>query len=149
VSLLRTFQANVRDPLAELLFYLPGMGHMPFDHVQPDGYPDTVEAWGSSLLPRWDFAAVMLKPAAGVSHAIDGVIMPTYPAIKLKIGFQSEADRPGLASRLNSRLFGSMLPPGEEAILQEYIDNYAGSFDIHALFDCMTLAASLPGFQWY
>src|SRR6185436_2472758 len=55
-SLLRAFDADVSDPLGSLLFYLPGMGHMPFDHAQPDGYPDTVFHWGASLLPRWAFS---------------------------------------------------------------------------------------------
>ena len=50
---------------------------------------------------------------------------------------------------MNERLFGSQLPPHEEDQLQGYIDGYAGTFDIQAMFDCLVLAASLPGLQWY
>jgi hypothetical protein len=149
VSLLRAYGANVRDPLASLVFFLPGMGHMPFDHVQPDGYPDTVEAWGSSLLPRWAFAAALLKPDAFYSHALPGVIMPSFIRLKDMLAFHGEADRVGLAGRINDRFYGSSLPPAELEILQDFIDAYAAPFDIHALCDSLTLAASLPGFQWY
>jgi uncharacterized protein (DUF1800 family) len=149
VSLLRGMDADVRDPNESLLFYLPGMGHMPFDHVTPDGYPDTIEAWGSLLLPRWDFAAQLLRPAGGLSHAIAGVVLPNYPALRMKLGFAGESDRAGLAARMNERVFGGALPPYELDALQQYIDDYAGAFDIHAMFDCLTLGASLPGMQWY
>ena len=149
VSLLRAFDADVRKPNDSLLFYLPGMGHMPFDHVQPDGYPDTVDAWGASLLPRWNFAAELLRPGAGANHAIAGVVMPTYLVLKARLDFHGESDRAGLAERMNTRLYGSQLPPHEQETLQQYIDTYVGPFDIHAMFDCLTLAASLPGFQWY
>jgi uncharacterized protein (DUF1800 family) len=149
VSLLRAFEADVRHPNDSLLFYLPGMGHMPFDHVQPDGYPDTIETWGTSLLPRWSFASQLLRPGSGLSHAIAGVNMPSFPELKARLDFHGESDRPGLAERMNTRLFGAMLPPHEESTLQQYIDAYAGTFDILALFDCLSLAASLPGFQWY
>jgi uncharacterized protein (DUF1800 family) len=149
VSMLRMFGADVRDPIGSLIFYLPAMGHMPFDHVQPNGYPDTVEAWGTLLLPRWDFASQLLKPGAGVSHSIPGVVMPTWPVLKQRLGFSGESDRAGLAARMNVRLFGSQLPPYEEDVLQGYIDGYAGTFDISAMFDTLVLGSSLPGFQWY
>jgi len=149
VSLLRAFDANVKDPIGSLIFYLPAMGHMPFDHVQPNGYPDSVESWGTLLLPRWDFSSQLLTPAAGLAHAIPGVVLPNYPALKARLGFSGESDRPGLATRMNARLLGSMLPLHEEEALQGYIDGYAGTFDIQAMFDTLVLAASLPGFQWY
>jgi len=148
-SLLRAFEANVRNPNSSLLFYLPGMGHMPFDHVQPNGYPDTVAVWGALLLPRWSFASQLLRAGAGVSQAIAGVIMPSYPTLKARLGLQSSADKPGLAERINARLLGSQLPPQEVEALQAFIDAYPEPFDIHALFDTLTLSASLPGFQWY
>jgi hypothetical protein len=147
-SLLRAFDADVTNPLGSLLFYLPGMGHMPFDHAQPDGYPDTVHHWGTSLLPRWAFSAVFLKPGSGVSHSIPGVRLPGYPLLKAKLEYFSDADRPGLASRMNERIFGSTLTPHEIEVLQQYIDQYSGVFEINAMFDCLSLGASLPGFQW-
>jgi len=40
----------------ELLWRMAEMGHAPFDWIDPDGYPDTAEAWLSSVgvLGRWN-----------------------------------------------------------------------------------------------
>jgi hypothetical protein len=50
---------------------------------------------------------------------------------------------------MNERIFGHALSPFEEGALQSYIDDYPLQFEVHALFDSLALAASLPGFQWY
>jgi uncharacterized protein (DUF1800 family) len=146
VSLLRALGAEVSDPLYPL-FFLYGMGHVPFDHVQPDGYPDTIAAWGSSLLPRWGFASALLSSAAVFGEPFPGVSL-SYPALSAKLDFQGASDRPGLARRINARLLGSALLEPEEEALQEFIDGSA-SFGAPALYESIALAASLPGFQWY
>jgi hypothetical protein len=58
------------------------------------------------------------------------------------------AGRPGLAKRMDELVFGHMLTPQDVAVLQQYIDDYPGAFDKYALYDCLSLGASLPGFQW-
>ncbi len=145
VSLLRALDADVEDPLYPI-FYLYGMGHVPFDHVQPNGYPDTVEAWGSSLLPRWSFASVLLGPSAVLGTPIPGVQL-SYPSLANKLAFSGANDRPGLAERINQRLLGNTLTPNEVEALQEYM-NAQATFGAAALFEAIALGASLPGYQW-
>src|SRR5262249_20886730 len=82
-SLLRSLESEVSDALVPL-FFLYGMGHMPFGHAQPDGYPDTVEAWGSTLLPRWGFASALLSEAAVFGEPFPGVRL-SYPRIASRL----------------------------------------------------------------
>ena len=125
------------------------MGHVPFDHVTPDGYPDTIEAWGSSLLPRWSFASFLFASTAAVTgQPMPGVTIP-IGALKTKLEFQTAADRPGLAERIDQRLLGRSLTRGEVLALQGFIDSYPTTFGVVALFEAIALGASLPGSQWY
>lgn len=54
-SLLRVTNANY-DGNARMLRHLENVGHRPFNHPTPDGYPDTAEAWAGNLLGRWNLA---------------------------------------------------------------------------------------------
>jgi len=155
VALLRQFDAKLKMqappvPLtSELSTHLEDMGHLPFGRISPDGYPDTVQAWGSSLLPRWTFAADLLKRYLGGSP-IGGMFVISAAELKTRIGFALDPDdRAGLARRMNQRFFGGTLGPREEDELQRFIREYAGPFDDVAFFDALCLGATLPGFQWY
>ena len=146
VSLLRGIGADVQDPLAVVLL-MSDMGQMPFGYATPDGYPDTVEAWGSALLPRWDFANLLLTPSP-TGEPIPGVRLPVA-AVQAKLGFAGPTDAHGLAGRIDARVLGQRLAPQELAGLQAFIDQYPGTFGVEALFETIALAASLPGAQWY
>jgi hypothetical protein len=153
VSLFRAMEVRFRltspsTPLnTEVLSLLEEMGQVPFDHVQPDGYPDSVDQWGTTLLPRWRFAAILLHNYIGSS--ISGVFMIRPSDLRARLGFAHDpADRAGLARRMNERFFGGTHSPHETEILQGFIDAY-GSFDDTAMFDALALGACLPGFQWY
>jgi hypothetical protein len=150
VSILRALEAELVDPLYPLyLLYL--MGHPPLDKVQPDGYPDTLAAWGRSQLPRWSSASFL---AAG------GRVLPLlgdggFPGVRidrehLLARLELSGRRrnvAGLAQRMNARLFGNALAPHEEASLQEFLDGRV-LFDTE-LFEAIALGMSLPGYQWY
>ena len=73
----------------------------------------------------------------------------SYNDLKVKLGFGGPADRPGLAARMNERLFGERLAPAEVDALQQFIDAYPTAFGGPAFFETIALGASLPGFQWY
>ncbi|MSR62535.1 MAG: DUF1800 domain-containing protein [Planctomycetes bacterium] len=144
-ALFRAFDGEVRNPTNSLSF-LGMMGHVPFDHGQPNGYPDTVEAWGTALQPRWSFANVLLRPLFG---GYIGVAFLTQNELAQRLEYSGPNSRSGLAVRMNERLFGQALSPFEVEALQGYMDTYPLAFDLHGLFDTLALAASLPGFQWY
>ncbi|HEX6884217.1 MAG TPA: DUF1800 family protein, partial [Planctomycetota bacterium] len=145
VSLFRAMDAQHRASSNATLNHLVAMGHSPYDHVAPDGYPDGLEAWGGSLLPRWIFATTYLRH----DFIFAGVRSITPAALSARLGFAGPADVPGLARRMNERFFGQGLSPADEAILQAYMDAYPVPFDVTALYDCLALGAELPSYQWY
>jgi hypothetical protein len=52
------------------------MGHAPFEHPTPDGYPRDGEAYLATLLARWRFAiALAPKIDRDVHAAIDGHVV--------------------------------------------------------------------------
>ena len=65
-----------------------------------------------------------------------------------KLEIHGPEDRAGLARRMDERLLGQMLTADDVRILQQYIDDYPETFDVYALYDCLALAVSLPGYQW-
>ncbi len=140
-SLLRGLNAEVSD-FYYPLFYLYSMGHSPFDWSPPNGYPDTVNAWGNSLLPRWTF----------LSHLLEGYVY----GVQLPLGqilAELEVSGPqshlGLARRINRRILGDALSTEDEARVQQFIDSLAGPLSWNEVYEAIALAASMPGYQWY
>jgi uncharacterized protein (DUF1800 family) len=155
VSLLRLLDAKMKFTLpsvplsTEIVAHLEEMGHVPYQRVTPDGYPDTVDAWGSTLLPRWTFAADLLRTTLG-GPVMGGFFLIDSAELLARLGFATDPDdRAGLAQRMNERFFGGTLAPREVDELQDFIRAYPGAFTDKALFDALCLGASLPGFQWY
>src|SRR5207244_2244469 len=58
ISALRALNADTdgTGPLQHLAW----MGQLPYHWAMPNGYPDRVSAWSSSLLARWNFAASLV-----------------------------------------------------------------------------------------
>ena len=136
-SILRGLEADVVDPRF-LLAYLSLMGQSPYDWGPPNGYPDTVAAWGSSLLPRWQFLAFLMAGVIPGAHVRIGQVN------SLLGGF----DREGLPARLSQNVLGGLLSPREQRLLDELLA--AGEPLVWPeVFEAIGLAASGPGFQWY
>jgi len=144
VSLFRMLDGRLGRP-DDALSELSVMGQGPYDCAPPTGYSDDFEAWGGSLLPRWTFSARLLRN----SFHFPGLRLLSNADLMARLDFHTPTDRPGLAARMNERLFGVTLTPHELVVLQDYIDNYPRTYDLDALYDTLTLASSLPGFQWY
>ncbi len=66
ISLFRAFDIQLESPqsgkLAGLapLALLKSMGHLPFDHITPDGYTDYASLWIADMLLRWNAAIVIV-----------------------------------------------------------------------------------------
>lgn len=59
-SLLRAIGARIVSPTTAV-YALGGLGQVPFEWPDPDGYPDESAAWSGTLAPRWRFAANLLN----------------------------------------------------------------------------------------
>jgi len=138
-SLLRGLNLELNDPLV-VNYYLYFMGHSPFDWHPPNGYPDSVDVWGGSLLPRWTFiSALMEQLVPGVNGILNA---PSF------VGMVGPNGHVGLARRINERVLGRSLAPSQEQAIQEFIDSLA-PLSGQELFEVLSLAASAPGYQWY
>ena len=135
-SLLRGLEAEVYDPNA-LLYFLSIMGHLPFDWHAPNGYPDSVNAWGRSLLPRWSFASFLLL------NYIPGVQVSLGKILALLGGFGAK----GLAKRIDTRILGRALSPAERKRVQAFLDARAPLI-WPEVYEAIGLAASAPSYQW-
>jgi hypothetical protein len=140
-SLLRGLQVGVSD-FYYALFYLYTMGHSPFDWSPPNGYPDTVDFWGGSLLPRWTFTSDLM------SIVIPGLDINLSQVLGL-LEVTGPGDASGLAKRINRRILGETLSQAEVDVVQEYIDSQASPTAWPKVCESIALAASLPGNQWY
>ena len=113
------------------------MGHVPFLWGPPDGYPDALSSWASSLIPRWQVASWMF----------DGLLPASFDLLGL---LDAEGgDVPGeQAAAINQILAGGMLSGKEVTLLQDFFDDSSPPM-LDALRDTFGLAASLPSSQWY
>ena len=124
-----------------LLYWLYQMGHVPFNHPAPDGYPDLTEAWGRALLPRWRFASTLFD------YELYG-ILPDWDLLAGQVGTWRRRDA---ADQINMVLTGGVLPPRDLRRIREFIDQGTSMQwqTGELLREAFALAASSPGYQFY
>ncbi len=134
-SLLRASGAAVADPAA-ILTELKALGHSPFDWPAPNGYPDSVETWGTSIAGRFTFASRLF------SDQIPGCTVDTVALFAPLGGFAV----PDGTSRIETVL-GLELAADERAAVQTYLEG--NPFDEALLREALALAASMPSSQYH
>src|SRR5262249_27196242 len=60
VSLFRAFDVDIQELKPQVLGVLKTMGHLPFDHITPDGYSDVAANWEENMLLRWNVALLVV-----------------------------------------------------------------------------------------
>ena len=136
VSCLRSTGGTVSDPRGlrnELRF----MGQLPFAWAAPDGYPDTLEAWGSNLLSRWTFVSKLLE------SDVDGAEIPNAAVTALVASAPSN----GFAFALNLRITGGRMSRVDVRAVQDFIDGQP-ALNPTVAREAIALALSLPSTQW-
>jgi len=114
------------------------LGQPPHRWPTPDGYPDSVEAWGQALLPRWTFASDLNDRRIRWAYTDPIRAIGQVPG---GLGFGRQA------MAINQILSGGALPEQEMLMLQMFIDQQGAT--TQTLRDALAVAASLPGYQWY
>jgi uncharacterized protein (DUF1800 family) len=133
-SLLRACGATV-DPTNALIEELLRLGQAPFGWPLPDGYPDSLATWGTSLLPRWTTAA----------RLCDGKV----PGVSIDVtALLGSVPRGQLGAAISAVLTGGTLAAGDVAAVQAYVDAF-GVVDEAVLREALALAASSPSYQYY
>jgi uncharacterized protein (DUF1800 family) len=138
-STLRALSARVVSP-NNLQTPLSAAGHTPFDWQAPDGYPDTLEAWSSLLLARWNFGASLANDSYGNATTPTGIFLTPADTIGTVTTGALVADA------INAAAFNLTMPkPERDAILA-----YLGATPTTAkIKEAMGMAVAMPNFQWY
>jgi uncharacterized protein (DUF1800 family) len=133
-SALRVLPVTLNSP-AGLLDYLNSVGHHPFYHISPDGFPDTLAHWGDLVLGRWNFGAALIEAA------IQGVIVNRAQF------FAGLTRSDAMIDRIDTALFGGEMPPAEKNRVHDYLST--DPLDTNVQRESLGLALGSPGFQWY
>ena len=113
------------------------MGHLPFAWPAPNGFPDSIGAWGSNLLSRWSFATQLMD------GQVAGTSVPNASVAGLLGGIAPAQ----VSGTLNERLTGGRLTSEDALELQEFV-NSRPVWNITAARESIALALSLPSSQW-
>jgi uncharacterized protein (DUF1800 family) len=138
VSAIRTTPTTISATSA-LRTQLSRMGHMPFNWGPPDGYPDDVDYWSGSELPRWNFGASV------TTNGVSGVSMNLNTAGGLFFGLTT---RQQIMDKIDQALFGGEMKPSEKTRLLNFLPS-TGTISLTQMRDVLGLAFGSPGFQFY
>ena len=136
VSLLRAVGAEV-TATRTLIKHLADMRCEPFAWVTPDGYPDTIDDWGGTILPRWTFASELLAGQVG------GVSVP-FQNLTALLGSVPQGE---VAFAIDRALTGGRMDPREVTAIQTFVSSFPGLSPV-VVREAFALAASSPSFQF-
>lgn len=137
IGLMRQLGVDTADEFLGAARIFELVGHRPYVWGTPDGYPDTLLAWGSDVNGRWAYATNLLN------GGLPGLSIPLSALTALR-GF---APNHALAQRLAMEMAGGRIPQVEVDRVQQYID--ARPFTDQVMRDAAALLAASPGYQFY
>ncbi|MEM7515367.1 MAG: DUF1800 domain-containing protein [Planctomycetota bacterium] len=137
VSLFRATQVDLNQPM-DTIWQIWGLGQVPYQWPAPNGYPDSAEAWGSGMQPRW----VQSSQFGNGWYWSTGHTINDWPALL------AGAPKSGWAARLNEIFCGGGMSVEDEDLLQGYLDTFNNPTNV-AIGEAFELAASCPSFMYY
>ena len=124
--------------LLEITVASQALGQTPYYWPSPDGPPDSLQKWGSSVLARWDFA----------SKLFGGGFPENLPETSTLQLLMQVAPAGSQASQINFALTGGLLTAADEAQIQAFI-NAQPVFTDAVMREAFALAASCPSYQFF
>jgi uncharacterized protein (DUF1800 family) len=133
-SLLRSTNPTILS-VRSILTQLDAMGHRPMSWPAPNGYPDSNEVWGQSVLARWTFVTAYAGgTTAGVAWN-PTTLFGSTPKSKL-------------ATRAAEVLLGGVIAPEDLAAAEAYA-NAAPTLDDSLRREVLALVAQSPSYQYH
>ena len=136
VSFLRALDVTITNPTTAI-YGLAGLGQVPFEWPDPDGYPDSSEAWVSNLAPRWRFASAVLNGWTSWAS-----LPPGQLAALCSTAAPSQWGR-----CVSAALTGGELTTYDVLAIQAFVDGAPGPLGSSDLVAAFELGASSPSFQ--
>jgi uncharacterized protein (DUF1800 family) len=136
VSSLRTLNPSVRTLAQISNRQLLLLGQQLFYWDDPDGYPDNMDFWAGTILPRWNFASYLTSQ----SSATGEVTFDATPLVNL-------AQPAAIAAQIGKMVFAGKAPMALEAQITAYLA--AAPVSAARVREAVSLALSANAFQWY
>ena len=136
VSFLRALDVTITDPTTAI-YGLAGLGQVPFEWPDPDGYPDSSDAWVGNLAPRWRYASAVLNGWTSWAS-----LPPSQLAALCAVATPAQWGR-----CVSSVLTGGELTTKDVGAIQDFVDGAPGTPGPSDLIAAFELGASSPSFQ--
>jgi len=121
--------------LQNFLGQLDTMGHRPMRWPAPNGYPDSNEVWGQSVLARWAFVSNFTRGTIAGATWSPSVVFGATP-------------KSALATRAAEVLLGGVIAPEDLAAAQAYA-NAAPVLNDALRREVLELVAESPSYQYH
>jgi uncharacterized protein (DUF1800 family) len=136
VSSLRATNPTIRsmNQLANRQLLLLGQPLFYWD--DPDGYPDNMDFWAGTILPRWNFAnyiATQSSATGEVTFDVTALMALATPA--------------AITAQIGKMVFAGTMPAGLDAQITSYLS--AAAVSQNRVREAVSLALSSNAFQWY
>lgn len=136
ISTIRVFDADFASwaDIAGLAYLC---GHYPFLWPAPNGYPDALAYWAGLQLPRWNMGAMLLDSRYPSTF---------YDARKLMAG---AIGTDGVLKRIEDVFLGEPMLNHERGALRAFLGQSSATPPWSKLQDALSIATTMPSFQWY
>ena len=114
------------------------LGHYPFQWSSPDGFPDDLDTWGSTVLPRWEFAFLVFNGSMPGVLASPGALFNA-------LGGPNPVD---LVERIADHLAGGHIDPDELRFVDDFVQSGVSGSGVTLMRNALALVACCPSYQY-
>ena len=136
ISALRATNPTIRSMNQVANRQLVLLGQQLFYWDDPDGYPDNVDFWAGTVLPRWNFASYLTTQASATGE----ITFDVAPLVAL-------AQPAAITAQIGKMVFAGDMPAALEAQVTSYLS--AAPVSANRVREAVSLALSSNAFQWY
>jgi uncharacterized protein (DUF1800 family) len=136
VSSLRATRPTIRSMNAIANGQLVLLGQPLFLWDTPDGYPDNMDFWAGTILPRWNFASYLTSQSSPTGQ----ITFDVAPLVAL-------ATPAAIAAEIKKMAFAGQMPAALEGEVTSYLS--AATVTAARVREAFSLALSSNAFQWY
>ena len=136
VSSLRATMPTIRNMGQLSNRQLQLLGQSLFSWDTPDGYPDNMDFWAGTVLPRWNFASYLTSQSSAtgeITFNVDPLVALAQPA--------------AISAEIERMVFAGDMPATLETEIVSFLS--AAPVSANRVREAVSLALSSSAFQWY
>ena len=136
VSSLRATNPTIRSMNQVANRQLVLLGQQLFYWDDPDGYPDNMDFWAGTILPRWNFASYVTSQSSPTGE----ITFDVAPLLAL-------ATPAAITAQIDKMVFAGEMPGALEGQITSYLST--GTLNAARVREAFSLALSSNAYQWY